>query len=91
MTAETTTPSETTLYWHSLPVVCLNFTTEGSFLLTGGHECVLFKWMYKKNQTLSTFYLAEIEYFSRLNCFIGNGCPGHLQFYSCVQINYSLM
>ncbi len=50
MTAETTTPSETTLYWHSLPVVCLNFTTEGSFLLSGGHECVLVKWMYKKSQ-----------------------------------------
>lgn len=46
----TTTPSKTTLHWHSLPVICLNFTTEGSFLLSGGHECVLVKWMYKTGQ-----------------------------------------
>ena len=40
-------PVKSTLHWHSLPVLCLNFTTEGSFLLSGGHECVLVKWMYK--------------------------------------------
>lgn len=40
-------PVKNTLHWHSLPVLCLNFTSEGSFLLSGGHECVLVKWMYK--------------------------------------------
>ena len=49
-TTTTITPSKTTLHWHSLPVICLNFTTEGSFLLSGGHECVLVKWMYKTGQ-----------------------------------------
>ena len=43
-------PVRNTLHWHSLPVLCLQFTTEGSFLLSGGHECVLVKWMYKTGQ-----------------------------------------
>lgn len=40
-------PTKTTLHWHCLPVMSLCFTTEGSHLLSGGHECVLVKWMYK--------------------------------------------
>jgi NET1-associated nuclear protein 1 (U3 small nucleolar RNA-associated protein 17) len=38
------------LHWHSLPVITLRFTPEGSFLLSGGHECVLVKWFYKSGQ-----------------------------------------
>ncbi|XP_033761467.1 WD repeat-containing protein 75-like [Pecten maximus] len=37
---------KTTLHWHALPVLDLTFTTEGSYLLSGGHECVLVKWQY---------------------------------------------
>ncbi len=44
--------------------------------------CPNFNLVNNLSQTLSTFYIAEIEYFSRLNCFISNGRPGHLQFYS---------
>ena len=40
-------PTMSILHWHSLPVLSLCFTTEGSFLLSGGHECVLVKWMFK--------------------------------------------
>jgi len=43
-------PTMNILHWHSLPVLSLCFTTEGSFLLSGGHECVLVKWMYKSGQ-----------------------------------------
>ncbi|XP_052259102.1 WD repeat-containing protein 75-like isoform X2 [Dreissena polymorpha] len=32
------------LHWHALPVLDLAFTAEGSYLLSGGHECVLVKW-----------------------------------------------
>ncbi|XP_053374585.1 WD repeat-containing protein 75-like [Mercenaria mercenaria] len=32
------------LHWHSLPVRDLCYTQEGSYLLSGGHECVLVKW-----------------------------------------------
>lgn len=35
----------TKLHWHSLDVRCLTFSTEGSYLLSGGYECVLAKWM----------------------------------------------
>ncbi|KAK7110343.1 WD repeat-containing protein 75-like [Littorina saxatilis] len=31
-------------HWHSLSVQALAFTPEGSYLLSGGHECVLVKW-----------------------------------------------
>ena len=43
-------PTKTVLHWHSLPVLSLCFTVEGSFLLSGGHECVLVKWMFKSGQ-----------------------------------------
>ncbi|ESO84533.1 hypothetical protein LOTGIDRAFT_236208 [Lottia gigantea] len=39
-------PVETSYHWHSLPVKCLEFTQEGSNLLSGGHECVLVKWQF---------------------------------------------
>ena len=38
------------LHWHSLPVLCLSFSYDGSYLLSGGHECVLVKWLYKKSE-----------------------------------------
>ncbi|XP_064648354.1 WD repeat-containing protein 75-like [Lineus longissimus] len=31
-------------HWHYLPVTDLRFTQEGSYLLSGGHECVLVRW-----------------------------------------------
>ncbi|OWF35767.1 WD repeat-containing protein 75-like [Mizuhopecten yessoensis] len=37
---------KSTLHWHALPVLDLTFTVEGSYLLSGGHECVLVKWQY---------------------------------------------
>jgi NET1-associated nuclear protein 1 (U3 small nucleolar RNA-associated protein 17) len=43
-------PTNSILHWHSLPVLSLTFTNEGSFLLSGGHECVLVKWMFKTGQ-----------------------------------------
>lgn len=43
-------PTECVLHWHSLPVLCVYFTTEGSILLSGGHECVLVKWLFKSGQ-----------------------------------------
>ncbi|CAF0710964.1 unnamed protein product [Brachionus calyciflorus] len=43
-------PTESVLHWHSLPVVSLSFTTEGSILYSGGHECVLVKWLFKTGQ-----------------------------------------
>lgn len=43
-------PTKSILHWHSLPVVAIKFTPEGSFLLSGGHECVLVKWLYKTGQ-----------------------------------------
>lgn len=45
-----TKPTKSILHWHSLPVISLKFTPEGSFLLSGGHECVLVKWFYKTGQ-----------------------------------------
>ncbi|CAF3068518.1 unnamed protein product [Rotaria socialis] len=47
------TTKETTvsyLHWHSLPVICLTFSFDGSYLLSGGHECVLVKWFYRKSE-----------------------------------------
>ncbi|CAF1251334.1 unnamed protein product [Rotaria sordida] len=47
------TQSESTvsyLHWHSLPVLCLSFSTDGSYLLSGGHECVLVKWLFRKSE-----------------------------------------
>ena len=43
--------TKTVLHWHSLSVLSLCFTPEGSFLLSGGHECVLVKWMHRTGQT----------------------------------------
>ena len=43
-------PTMNVLHWHSLPVLSICFTTEGSYLLSGGHECVLVKWMFKSGQ-----------------------------------------
>ncbi|KAL8561957.1 hypothetical protein ACOMHN_001283 [Nucella lapillus] len=34
----------TEYHWHSLPVLCLAFSPEGSVLLSGGHECVVMRW-----------------------------------------------
>lgn len=38
------------LHWHSLSVNCLNFSSDGSYLLSGGNECVLVKWILNKNE-----------------------------------------
>ena len=38
------------LHWHSLPVLCLTFSFDGSFLFSGGHECVLVKWTLNTNE-----------------------------------------
>ena len=56
-----------------------NFSVLQTF---SGFVCPNFNSVNNLQQTLSTFYPAGIEYFSRLNCFISNGRPGHLQFYS---------
>jgi NET1-associated nuclear protein 1 (U3 small nucleolar RNA-associated protein 17) len=45
-----TKPTMNILHWHSLPVLSLTFSLEGSYLLSGGHECVLVKWMFKSGQ-----------------------------------------
>ncbi|XP_048245005.1 WD repeat-containing protein 75-like [Haliotis rufescens] len=34
-------------HWHALAVLDLTFSPEGSFLLSGGHECTLVKWQYE--------------------------------------------
>ena len=154
--SSTVKPTMNVLHWHSLRVLSVCFTTEGSYLLSGGHECVLVKWMYKTGQkefkprlgaplgeltcskdntiyamrhidntiqligsnlnviqTISSFlcpnftirssslksnnnntssrieeptlYPTGLNYFSRLNCLVSNGKPGHLQFYSYLQ------
>lgn len=38
------------LHWHSLSVLSLSFSMDGSYLLSGGYECVLVKWNYKKSE-----------------------------------------
>ena len=38
------------LHWHSLSVNCLSFSFDGSYLLSGGNECVLVKWILNKNE-----------------------------------------
>lgn len=43
-------PTMSILHWHSLPVLSLSFSSEGSFLLSGGHECVMVKWLFKTGQ-----------------------------------------
>ncbi|CAF3504696.1 unnamed protein product [Rotaria sp. Silwood1] len=43
-------PTVSYLHWHSLPVLCLAFSVDGSYLLSGGHECVLVKWLYRKSE-----------------------------------------
>ena len=35
-----------------------------------------------KSKSTDTFYPAGLSFFVRLNCFLSNGRPGHLQFYS---------
>ncbi|XP_013389673.1 WD repeat-containing protein 75-like [Lingula anatina] len=40
---------KTVNHWHSLPVGGLCFTAEGSYFLSGGHECVLVKWQYNSH------------------------------------------
>ncbi|XP_037563941.1 WD repeat-containing protein 75-like [Dermacentor silvarum] len=39
-----TAPVRSIHHWHSLPVCDLAYTASGSFLLSGGGECVLVKW-----------------------------------------------
>ncbi|XP_075750306.1 WD repeat-containing protein l(2)05287 isoform X2 [Rhipicephalus microplus] len=39
-----TNPVRTIHHWHTLPVCDLAYTVSGSFLLSGGGECVLVKW-----------------------------------------------
>ncbi|CAG5120095.1 unnamed protein product, partial [Candidula unifasciata] len=41
-------------HWHALPVMCLDFTPNGSSLLSGGHECVLVRWQ-TEHQNLRDF------------------------------------
>ena len=43
-------PTKTILHWHSLSVLSLAFSTDGSYLLSGGHECVLVKWLLRTGQ-----------------------------------------
>ncbi|CAF4150298.1 unnamed protein product, partial [Rotaria sordida] len=43
-------PTISYLHWHSLPVICLAFSFDGSYLLSGGNECVLVKWLYRKSE-----------------------------------------
>ena len=43
-------PTKSVLHWHSLPVLAVFFTCEGTILLSGGHECVLVKWLFKSGQ-----------------------------------------
>ena len=49
-TASGATPTMSMLDWHALPVLSVRFTAEGSYLLSGGHECVMVKWMFKSGQ-----------------------------------------
>ena len=57
-----------------------NFSVLQTF---SGFVCPNFNSIHSATAATSTiFYPAGIEYFSRLNCFISNGRPGHLQFYS---------
>jgi len=30
--------------------MCLSFSFDGSYLLSGGHECVLVKWLFRKSE-----------------------------------------
>ncbi|CAF1215594.1 unnamed protein product [Adineta ricciae] len=43
-------PTISYLHWHSLPVICLTFSFDGSYLFSAGHECVLVKWLYRKSE-----------------------------------------
>ena len=38
------------LHWHSLPVLALHFSPDGSMLFSGGYECVLVKWNYRSSE-----------------------------------------
>ncbi|KAK2708005.1 WD repeat-containing protein 75-like [Artemia franciscana] len=44
---ENSYPPKADCHWHSLPVKTLRFTSEGSYLLSGGGECALVKWQLK--------------------------------------------
>ncbi|CAL1538347.1 unnamed protein product [Lymnaea stagnalis] len=37
-------PLTSVMHWHALSVLSLEFTPDGSNLLSGGHECVLVRW-----------------------------------------------
>ncbi len=50
LNSATKEPTISYLHWHSLPVICLSFSFDGSYLLSGGHECVLVKWLYRKSE-----------------------------------------
>ncbi|CAF0845741.1 unnamed protein product [Adineta steineri] len=50
LNSTTKEPTISYLHWHSLPVLCLGFSFDGSYLLSGGHECVLVKWLYRKSE-----------------------------------------
>jgi len=42
-------PLCSTLHWHSQPVACLAFSSDGTRLLSGGSECVLVVWHLNEN------------------------------------------
>ncbi len=50
LNSSTKDPTISYLHWHSLPVLCLSFSFDGSYLLSGGNECVLVKWLYRKSE-----------------------------------------
>ncbi|XP_056006954.1 WD repeat-containing protein 75-like [Ostrea edulis] len=66
--------------WHALSVLDLQFTDEGSQLLSGGHECVLVKWQYNSK---------EREFLPRLRAPIGHVVcsPDNQVFATCHQDN----
>ncbi|CAH1788228.1 unnamed protein product, partial [Owenia fusiformis] len=43
------TVTQTKYHWHSLACKTIAFTNEGSYMLSGGHECVLVKWQSNSN------------------------------------------
>lgn len=63
-------PTRSILHWHSLPVLSLQFTPEGSHLLSGGYECVLVKWFYKSGQ--KDFRPRLGSPITKINCSVNN-------------------
>ncbi|XP_072179369.1 WD repeat-containing protein 75-like [Diadema setosum] len=43
---EKASPVRTVDHWHALPLGDLCFSPEGTYLFSGGHECVLVRWQY---------------------------------------------